>query len=454
MKTKSSPSRYRYCISRLSTLATSTRTPALNVRSTTLPDSTFFSLVRTKAPPLPGLTCWNSTTVQSAPSMLSVMPFLRSFVVATSCLPRASGTAVPPSQHEQFLGGRDERFRPGRADHEGVLDPDAALAGHVNPRLDSDRNPVFEFTCPARSEHRRFVHLQPDAVTEAMPEMVAVTSRSDHRARCGIDVSDIGTLNGCRDPSQLCRRHQVIDLPLPGRGRAECYGPRHVRVISGMPCAAVNSDQVAALKHAAAGRMVRYRTVRPAGDDGAERGRLGAEIDHRPLYQDCELPLGAARPDRIEHGSERLVRQRARPRQQLDLGLVLDRAQVLHDVAEWHQLRDVRQRCHDRVLLNCQLVRLECQRAPATPGSQAGQGRLELPLNLDLEVRTIPVGTLRVPEVGAEQSRPVGWQEHGHIRADQAGQVANVRRDGDQRAVGARFGDPLLRERAAGGMNL
>jgi len=32
--------------------------PALYVLSTTLPDNTFLSLVRTKAGPLPGLTCW------------------------------------------------------------------------------------------------------------------------------------------------------------------------------------------------------------------------------------------------------------------------------------------------------------------------------------------------------------------------------------------------------------
>ena len=55
MKTKSVPSLYRYCMSRLSTFAVSTFTPALNVLSTTLPDSTFLSLVRTNAPPLPGL---------------------------------------------------------------------------------------------------------------------------------------------------------------------------------------------------------------------------------------------------------------------------------------------------------------------------------------------------------------------------------------------------------------
>src|SRR5215212_5875832 len=67
---------------RLSTVAVSTFVPALKVRSTTLPDRTFFSVVRTNAPPLPGLTCWNSTTVQGSPSRLSTRPFFRSLVVA------------------------------------------------------------------------------------------------------------------------------------------------------------------------------------------------------------------------------------------------------------------------------------------------------------------------------------------------------------------------------------
>src|SRR5664279_724809 len=69
---------------RLSTDAVSTLVPALKVRSTTLPDRTFLRVVRTKAPPFPGLTCWKSTTVQSCPSMLRTRPFLRSLVVATT----------------------------------------------------------------------------------------------------------------------------------------------------------------------------------------------------------------------------------------------------------------------------------------------------------------------------------------------------------------------------------
>src|SRR4051812_34652314 len=70
---------------RLSTLATSTFTSALKVLSTVLPDSMFFSFVRTTAPPLPGLWCWNQMTDHSWPSRLRTMPFLRSLVVAMRC---------------------------------------------------------------------------------------------------------------------------------------------------------------------------------------------------------------------------------------------------------------------------------------------------------------------------------------------------------------------------------
>src|SRR5215217_1926899 len=79
---------------RRSTVAVSTLVPALNVLSTVLLVSTFFSFVRTKAGPLPGLTCWNSTTAHRPLSMLRTMPFLRSLVVAmarsVSTLPAAA----------------------------------------------------------------------------------------------------------------------------------------------------------------------------------------------------------------------------------------------------------------------------------------------------------------------------------------------------------------------------
>src|SRR6516225_2254220 len=188
MQTNWSPSRYRYCISRLSTLATSTLTPALKVRSTTLPDRTFLSLVRTKAPPLPGLTCWNSTTFQSWPSRFSVMPFLRSFVVAgissgfeDEQLPGGNG----PGHGEQVTGGRE--LGPG-TNHQGVLNPYAALAGQVDARFDGDGNPVPESTRLAHAQLRRLVDLQPHPVTEAVAELLAVPGRLDNVPGHGVHV--------------------------------------------------------------------------------------------------------------------------------------------------------------------------------------------------------------------------------------------------------------------------
>src|SRR3954469_25829367 len=127
MKTKSSPSAYKYCISRRSTVAVSTLVPALNVRSTTWPVRTFLSLVRTNAPPLPGLTCWNSTTFQRTPSRSSVIPFLRSLVVAT---------AMKLLDLDQFSRRRGERLRLTRADDDGVLDADSPATRQIDARLD------------------------------------------------------------------------------------------------------------------------------------------------------------------------------------------------------------------------------------------------------------------------------------------------------------------------------
>src|SRR3954470_17551173 len=127
MKTKSSPSRYRYWKSRRSTFSMSTLAPALYVLSTTLPVTTFLSLVRTKAPPLPGLTCWNSTTFQRTPSRSSVIPFLRSLVVAT---------AIKLLDLDQFSRRRGERLRLARADDDGVLDADSTATGQIDAWLD------------------------------------------------------------------------------------------------------------------------------------------------------------------------------------------------------------------------------------------------------------------------------------------------------------------------------
>src|ERR1700733_1492049 len=182
-------------MSRLSTLATSTLMPALKVLSTTFPDMTFFSFVRTNAGPLPGLTCWNSTTFHSCPSMFSVMPFFRSFVLATGRLHAL--------QDEQFPGRREVSHRslrhrgqcpgsPARRHDQHVLDAAAALAGQVHTRLDGDRNPVGQFPRSSVPQGRGLVDLQPHPVPETVLEMVRMSGRRDHVPRRRVHVADIG----------------------------------------------------------------------------------------------------------------------------------------------------------------------------------------------------------------------------------------------------------------------
>src|SRR5262245_21294046 len=63
--------------------------PARNVRSMTAPDSKAFRRVRTKAPPLPGFTCWNSTIRKTVPATSMCMPFLNWLVETISAIRRS-----------------------------------------------------------------------------------------------------------------------------------------------------------------------------------------------------------------------------------------------------------------------------------------------------------------------------------------------------------------------------
>src|SRR3954451_21251020 len=80
MKCASVPSAYRNCILRASVRTARNFSPARNVRSITLPSDVRRSFVRTNAPPLPGLTCWNSMILKTVPSTSTWLPFLNWFV--------------------------------------------------------------------------------------------------------------------------------------------------------------------------------------------------------------------------------------------------------------------------------------------------------------------------------------------------------------------------------------
>src|SRR6202034_870575 len=111
--------------------------------------------------------------------MFSVIPFFRSFVVATCGLSwKYERTRAARLQREQLSGGRGEQVfclgGPVATHHDDVLDPDTALAGQIHARLDGDRDPVSESTLAPVPEHRRLVHLKPHAVAQPVLEVRAV----------------------------------------------------------------------------------------------------------------------------------------------------------------------------------------------------------------------------------------------------------------------------------------
>src|SRR3954454_19983263 len=99
MKTAASPESYRYCIFFDSVRTGRNFSPARKVLSITEPSSIRRSLVRTKAPPLPGFTCWKSMILKIVPSISMWDPFLNWLVEITAGNPRDR----PPSGGTRLL---------------------------------------------------------------------------------------------------------------------------------------------------------------------------------------------------------------------------------------------------------------------------------------------------------------------------------------------------------------
>src|SRR5215470_2251825 len=93
------------CFSSKST--SSTFSPARKVLSMTRPCRMCLSLVRTKAPPLPGLTCWKSTMLYGCPSSWIFSPFLNSAVETCIRSCSLSSLSLGPERLVEARAGLD-----------------------------------------------------------------------------------------------------------------------------------------------------------------------------------------------------------------------------------------------------------------------------------------------------------------------------------------------------------
>src|SRR6478736_8578520 len=262
MNTYSPPSAYRYCIDLRSTIASPTFTPALKVFSTTAPVLTLRSFERTKAPPLPGFTCWNSTTWNKVPSRSRVIPFFRSFV---DTLTRG------PSQLDPVARGDPDDHASILANLHHVLDPDPADPGEVDPGFDRDHGAFGKLVLLGRSEPRLLVDLEADPVTQAVDEVVPVPRLRDDGPRRGIHLDAGYTRSNHVDRSLLRLADDVVHLLELCRGLTERDRAGHVGVIALDERTEIELDHVALLEHTMPGLVMGLGRVLTDSHDRIER---------------------------------------------------------------------------------------------------------------------------------------------------------------------------------------
>src|SRR3954453_14744262 len=102
--------------------------PARNVLSTTDPEVSDLSFVRTKAPPLPGFTCWNSTMRHVWFSSSMCMPLRNWFVESTSAI---GGEGSGSADLGELLREARQHLHGVLADDREVLDAPSPLAREI-----------------------------------------------------------------------------------------------------------------------------------------------------------------------------------------------------------------------------------------------------------------------------------------------------------------------------------
>ena len=209
----------------------------------------------------------------------------------------------------------------------------------VDPRLDRDDAVDLEDVArspgaapaarapPCRGRGRgRGAKSSPKPASAITSRATASTSRPD--------LAGPGRL----EPRELRLQADVVGARELVRQLARRERPRAVRVVAVDLRGGVDHDRLARLDRDVARARVRQRAVRPAGDDRRERHVLGAEVAHRPLDPPGELLLGAAGEALLGQAGERLVRDRRRPADRVQLARLLDRAHRLQQLRRRHRL--------------------------------------------------------------------------------------------------------------------
>src|SRR5262249_15952857 len=103
----------------------------------------------------------------------------------------------------KFFGNARQYFAAVRRHQHTVLHTYAGDPREIYPRLNRHHHPRLELLLEARTQKRRFMYLQANAMTDAVREIIAETCFCDHAAGSRIDVAGLDTRPNCGDRFEL-----------------------------------------------------------------------------------------------------------------------------------------------------------------------------------------------------------------------------------------------------------
>ena len=212
------------------------------------------------------------------------------------------------------------------------------------------------------------MHLQADAVSGAMDEVLAVARVLNDLARGAVELTHGQTRAHGGASGLIGAAAHVVDALLLIGGGLEEHGARHVAAIAFVHQAHIQDHRVASLQAGLVVVVVRLRAVRAEAADGREAAALAADRLRVLQVQLLQLQFRHALSKARDGAPDRLVVHAGGLTHQRNLLRILAHPRIVHRCAAHHR-NHPRQRLHqpDRELarpglVHAQLARLDSRR--------------------------------------------------------------------------------------------
>jgi hypothetical protein len=325
----------------------------------------------------------------------------------------------------QLLGEGGQHLAALLRDDDDILDANPRHPAEVDPGFDGDDVAGSEHVVGFRPQGGRLVDEEADAVTEAVPEVLAVACVADRHPGGNVHIPPRATRTHRIETGLLRSAHELVDVAQRLRDLPDGERPGAVGAVAVELGAGVDEHEVAVLDDAVAGFAVRAGGRRARRDVDRESDVVGATFVEKLRHPPDELSLGATRESLLDEQLVRPIRHLRRAPDRVELRRLLDDAQRLDDAALRHELDAAAAK--ELVVGVGQRVCLEGDAAREA----LGEIGVDVPprlLELDALDRARPLG---VPEVG-EEPRALRLDEQRRVRAFEAGQIENIDGSGDE----------------------